>query len=536
MTDPAHAGRSRGARALGVTALSISFAVGSASRTTARADVVLHEYIPADPADDLRLGATTEDGAIAAAIETQTGPVQLPDGDASGKEAGTVYNRELENGNRTFHVDRDTTKPGSVGYSDPFTPAIAPYKREFAYDSVDEHGDLIVRDTSLVRVPAGAAPRAEDDQFYADLPLDLTEGQPIRIPTVGPGTRWISWRATPETDVSFFRDSADNWFVKGGRDGRIRLVLHLAIDRAVFGSPFPDSDWARLARFAPQIPEHVKATGVAIAREIGVVDGTGPAEALRALVKHFREFKPSTDRPKSSGLDLYKELSTSQKGVCRHRSYAFVVTALALGLPARFVRNEAHAWVEVFDAVRWHRIDLGGAADELDFSDENRVAHVPPRDPFEWPRSSESGEAVAARSRASTHGGNAAASASSAAASSSGARAPAEPTKETDPDDRRPRSSLTIDFSNGEARHGSRIKISGRIDAGGSACGQVRVDLFLDAPNGGAGTSVPLGTLVTGGDGRYSGSVVVPYTAEPGDYGVHATTPGSAACGPGESG
>ena len=43
------------------------------------------------------------------------------------------------------------------------------------------------------------------------------------------------------------------------------------------------------------------------------------------------------------------DLALSQKGVCRHRAFAFLVTALGLGIPARMVINEAHAWVEVLD-------------------------------------------------------------------------------------------------------------------------------------------------------------------------------------------
>jgi transglutaminase-like putative cysteine protease len=40
------------------------------------------------------------------------------------------------------------------------------------------------------------------------------------------------------------------------------------------------------------------------------------------------------------------DLARGKRGVCRHRAYAFVIVAQALGIPARFVQNEAHAWVE----------------------------------------------------------------------------------------------------------------------------------------------------------------------------------------------
>src|SRR5262249_4028065 len=143
---------------------------------------------------------------------------------------GTVYGSAEGANAPAFRIDRDTTRPATVSYSDPFTPAVAPYKREYAYDSVDEHFDLVVRDPSLVNLPVGGAARTEDDQFYADIEAELTDGQAARIPTVGPGARPLAARVDPPVELRFFRDSAENWFVRGDRGGRFRIVLHIAID------------------------------------------------------------------------------------------------------------------------------------------------------------------------------------------------------------------------------------------------------------------------------------------------------------------
>lgn len=515
----------RPTRRLAVAGLfALAFAKG------ASADVVLHEYIPADPADDLRMKATTAGGAMPAAIQTQSGPVASPDSEQrSSRASGSVYGGAEGQGPASFRIDGDTTRPSVVSYSDPFTPAIAPYKREYAYDSVDDRSDLVVRDPSLVAMPVGGTPRPEDDQFYADIEADLVDGQAARIPTVGPGARLLAARVDPEVPLHFFRDSAENWFVRGDRGGRFRIVLHIAIDRAAFGSPFADVDFERLSRFAPRVGERLAAVGTGVARQIGIVEGTSPSEALRILVKHFRSFSPSDDHPKANGLDLYRELAVSQKGVCRHRAYAFVLTALAIGLPARFVRNEAHAWVEVFDAYRWHRIDLGGAASDVRYSDDRRVAHVPPRDPFEWPPGSDSGQAMAERAR-SQH-------ATSRAARSDGAAVAVRPPEEPagDADDKRPKALITLQIHGNEVRRGARLRLNGRVETDGSPCTEARVDLFLE-PSGEPGHErLPLGALVTGEDGRYDGRVVIPFTVPPGDYDVRATTPGNLVCGQGQS-
>jgi hypothetical protein len=328
-----------------------------------------------------------------------------------------------------------------------------------------------------------------------------------------------------------YKDSAENWFVKGDRTARVRIVMHVAVDRSVFGSPFADVEWPRLYRFAPQLSERAKAEGIRVARQIGVVDGTGPAEALRILVRHFRRFSPSVDRPRSTGIELYRELAVSRKGVCRHRSYAFAVTALALGIPTRFVRNEAHAWVEVYDGARWHRVDLGGAADRLDSPDTQRIAHIPPRDPFEWPPGSDSGQSMADRSRSAqgvrrnpAHAGEPATQAPAAA-----------PEMHMDAEDKRPHSVIALTVSGPEAKRGSRLKITGRVESAGAPCTELRVDLFLEPKGPATKERVPLGTLVTNSEGRYDGRIVVPYAISPGDYDVRATTPGNQTCGDGNS-
>src|SRR5262249_53274643 len=88
---------------------------------------------------------------------------------------------------------------------------------------------------------------------------------------------------------------------------------------------------------------------------------------LDPLVNYFRAFEVG-DLPPSSGSS-YCDIALNQKGCCRHRSYAFAITAMALGIPVRYVENELHVYVEVYvprlgphGTGLWRRINLGGAA------------------------------------------------------------------------------------------------------------------------------------------------------------------------------
>ena len=106
----------------------------------------------------------------------------------------------------------------------------------------------------------GGSVRSGDDQFYADMNVDLVADTPVRIPTVGPGTRVLSAHTLPETPFQLQRDGAENWFIRASENKRVRLVLQLAIPREIFGSPFaPDATFVSLARFVPRMPQSIRA-------------------------------------------------------------------------------------------------------------------------------------------------------------------------------------------------------------------------------------------------------------------------------------
>ena len=356
---------------------------------------ILHEFIPPDPHEDLLLEATTVGGRLPAAIETPSGAVPAPETRRAPADTEVAYGGASTptSSDASYRIDRLTTQPDSVSYHDPFLPSIAPFKRLYAYDTVDASLRLQVADSTLTRITTRGEPKLGEDQFYGDLVVDLVPNVPVRIPTVGPGARVLAATINPPLPYELVRDGADNWFIRSSSRRRVRLTLQLAIDRRVFGAPYTHVTYATLAAHVPALPPIAAESGRRVLASLGISRAMRPPEAVQALVAHFRSFTPSADLPEASlGTGLYEELSLSQKGVCRHRAYAFVITALTLGIPARMVRNEAHAWVEVYDAEVWHRIDLGGAAGAMNISraEEASQYRLPP-DPYDWPEGSQSG-------------------------------------------------------------------------------------------------------------------------------------------------
>lgn len=502
---------------------------------------ILHEFIPPNPGEDISFAATTLDGDLPAAIQTPSGIATAPDPQ---KPPSTehVYSGATtdDSPNSTYEPDRDTRRPNVEHYDDPFSPSTVPFKRLRAYDTIDESYTLRVQNQALEAIPIGGTVGAGDEPFYGDISVDLIAGQPVRIPTVGPGARILRMHTNPETPVELVRDGADNWFVKGNARTRVRLIVQLAIPRAAFGSEFRDVDWSDLASHA-RVPSfaHQRQAFERVAQAIGISRSMRPKEVLRKMVDYFRSFESSDDPPRGNG-DIYLDLALSKKGVCRHRSFAFLVTALYIGLPARMVVNEAHAWVEVFDKSIWHRIDLGGAAANLETNtDAQRPRYVPPADPYAWPETAEPGQDLGDRSRAqqppvSSSDPNSPTPTTPSSASSAAVPPPPPPAPTASaPDATGDPTLINVAPVDGEVRRGFPFHLRGEVKSGGAPCSHVRVDvvLFSNAvPQGAA-----VGSLSTDESGRYDGAVVIPRDFALGEYRLVVATPGDARCRAGSS-
>jgi len=514
---------------------------------------ILHELIPPDAREDLAMHVLL-DGDLPAAIQTPSGVVSAPDPRAPASPGDNAYGASPERA--TFQPDRDTKRPEVESYDEPFTPSTAPFKRLEAFDAVREDYQLYVRDTRLVALPPATPPAASDEAFYADLVVDVAAGRTIRIPSVGPGARMVRGHLGEGTDDIAFRiarDGAENWFLQpmgAVPPGRARLVMEIAVPRAAFGGQSGDPSWNELP-MVPPLPDNVARAAAEVRAAVGVSRAQRPREALGRLVQYFRGFADSDDPPQGHG-NVYLDLALSKKGVCRHRAFAFLVTAQSLGIPTRLVENEAHAWVEVHDGSLWKRVDLGGAGHMTNPATSalpERTVYRPPQDPFAWPQNAERGDDMVAdaRARAASMGGgqpgpataSSSASTMGPAADGGAAAPPSSPSGasgETGVDrDERPPSSVVLGLDENDAHRGLPLHVRGEVRADGEPCPHVAVELWLRDPSARPSRQLLLGALATGDDGTFRGGIVVPGSTPLGDYDVVAKTPGDARCGSGVS-
>lgn len=492
----------------------------------AHASPTLHEPIPSNPKEDIEKRVSLI-GDLPSAIETRSGAVNAPD--PTRPVESTPH--PISTGSDTFHADRDTRRPDLLPYEEVFVPSTAPFKRLNAYDAVDANYTLFISTPELVPMHGGYRPLPTDDRFFADFSVDLDSRKAVKIPSVASGQHIVSARAgtgAVDVPVTFYRDIAENWFVRGTTSGRIRIVMEVAAPRNAFAG-YGDPDTLTLPRLS-ELPAAVRPSAEVVAKKIGVARTMRPAEIVPKLVAYFRDFT-DTEGALPASNNIYLDLALSQKGVCRHRAFAFMITALYLGIPTRVVTNEAHAWVEVYDGTLFRRIDLGGAGRMLTDALSTNTRYTPPRDSFAWPEKATRGEDLAPRPASPL---------ASAIPASSLPHSPPEASVSADlhsenaeSTNKLPASRVEISRADATARRHQAVLIEGSVaSANGPMCAHLSVDLFLKRPHGG---QILLGSTATNERGTFSASLVVPSRIPLGDYEVYARTSGDTHCGGGAS-
>lgn len=519
----------------------------------ARADggPTLHEFVPDLGSEEGSL-LVSSGGAQPDAIVYQGEILPAPEGGALRADERPMRaqpgdgQQSEEAGRRspTFRPDRITELNDTVPYYTVFTPTIAPFKRVTSYDTVS----LAPDGTPVLGIAPGPRERVEPlgaqaepppgrafDRFWGSVVLDFSEGTTVPFPSVAPEARILTLRTEPSVLLHVERDGADNFYASlaGAPPGApVRVVFLTDAPRDYLGAPLPDAPVGALrARVAP-LPAPVQRDAETFAAELGLSRASRFDVALRALAEHFRSFEESAQPPRDTG-NIYLDLARGMRGICRHRVYAFVITAMALGVRARFVHNEAHAWAEVeLPSGGWLRVDLGGAATGLEARGAaDRPTYAPDvPDPLPRPEAYERAYEQARRmSGLRPPSGGAAGAAGQGAASAAGQGATDEPAAAAATPTRpvgqaRRALALALDRRSFEVFRGRELEVTGVARGPEGGVSGLRVEMLLRAQRGGAERL--LGVTVTRESGVFRGVFGVPPDLAVGDYRLVVRTPG----------
>ncbi len=376
------------------------------------AEVVLHEPVPV-PQLRCEGGVCRREDApsssLPEAVLSEDGPLRPPMVPATPREHEPIYNpvsadekEPLSQDSATPGADPPPTRRTRVGpdrdtlpeapfehlYHEVFNPAVFPFKRMTVLDAVNDDETLRLRDPARsLLAPVSAGRLAEGrDPFFGSVVIEFAAERPVPLPSPAAGVRLLSFQSNPPAPLRFSRDVADNLYVTSPVWGRRRVTYLVDAAQRYFAGPLlpPEAPLPRL-RDVPaaqlfRLPARVRRHALQVLQHIGVAahrDDDYQA-TLSRLVDYFRAFEQGPLFGHSGST--YLDLALSQRGACRHRAYAFTITALFAGIPTRYVENELHVFVEVYvpdrDRGYWRRINLGGAPMEQRlFGTDNKVTY-----------------------------------------------------------------------------------------------------------------------------------------------------------------
>jgi len=442
-------------------------------------------------------------------------------------------------------LDRDTDLEGWLNYFAVFDPTVAPFKRVGSRDAVlVERGEPrlgIGNETARrVRLDFGG-PEVTSDVFRGTIAVNLESGALIPIPSVAPNMDIHDYTVRPPLTLRFSRDGAGNYFVQGDHDGVVNLEYVVSAPKSYFGGPLPSDSFLSdiPARSRPQTPDAITAVAAELFEALNLNRTLPLSEIVGDTAAYFRSFQALAFPMEGRTEDIYRDIAFGGLGVCRHRSFAFVVTMQAWGVPARYLYNEAHAFTEVwFPEIGWRRIDLGGGAEGLNvLNASSTVLHSPPSgDPIPTPSTytesysaqvgQESGETTYAESNPDGPWEE-----------GSGTRLwdlpPPAPRnareREHTPDGRDP-SRIFLNSADAEAYRGEPMSVRGQLtDFHGVGLSDRPIRVYLGPPDHRSrGRVVPLDLLVTDEAGLVDGEVSLPQSLPVGNWSVYLVFEGDA--------
>ena len=541
--------------------IAIAAAAGLAVAQTAAPRHKLHEDLPSPSDRPTRMIGGTGSGNPAAFT---AGDKVLPK-PALDRPTGRPADEPVL-GNGGFAADRRTTMTpdGNTGsdatlhYVSVFNPDVLPFKRMTALDGVSDDYTLRIARPALHDLPVGGTTDKTRDPFWGSVLLHLQPGQDVPLPSVAPDMHILSYEITPKIALKFEKDDADNFYVRSDESsaaGTYRLVFAADADAGYFAPSLPTTGRytpLMVAAMTPEdlrpvLPDRIRRTADRVLDHLGVDRGMDLGVVFNKLVGHFRAFQA---KPMIAKSDIYLDLCFSQAGVCRHRAFAFMITANALGIPTRFVENEAHAFVEVwFPERHWQRIDLGGAALRMEVTGaSDKVLHRPrAEDPFEKPPEYKQNytqlegdiKGLTRQQLADKHRSLSQAPPSGAFDPGPGSGSglglgsgvipdrilPDQSLPAVTRDPRKPSPSLIVTFVDDRAFRGAELHVEGHATAAGKPLADHAVDVFL-SPIGSHGADAKcLGRAVTGADGAFRAYFPVPPTLALKAYEVLLSSP-----------
>ncbi|MBF0511777.1 MAG: AAA family ATPase, partial [Candidatus Omnitrophica bacterium] len=252
-----------------------------------------------------------------------------------------------------------------------FDPDLYPYTRHASYDSYDERSEsfgITNRHIEPVLLQPGHVISPDTMEVYEGSYQMNIQNIWRPLPSAGAGMVFEKLEVRDSqgdfVEVQIGKDSADNYYIKADKDiGVCQVRYRVGVSRVY-------RHWELTDDVSFTYPKDIP---VEVRWAMGQME-LGQEHSFKDVLDKLVTFLTS-GIPVQGGITdtghMFRDLVTSfaQKrgGVCRHAAYVFMRMAQGLGIEARVVVSEIHAWVEIQlpTTKEWVLLDLGGWGDPM---------------------------------------------------------------------------------------------------------------------------------------------------------------------------
>jgi Transglutaminase-like superfamily len=257
-------------------------------------------------------------------------------------------------------LDTDTGSDHTFrGFRDPFDPPLGAHHRTNVYTHVGADYRFRQVNEGLVAVRPVWGPDW-GRRYLAEVFLNARSTDPMPIPTPSPEAlltrlEWKPWSAR----LTVHRGPGGALWVRFARPGRYRVRYTFRVRPDYHFAPLPAVPTEELTLSPMDLPKNVRQDAAQVIEAIGQLPGPTYRDTVLRLHAYFNGFEVSPILRKELRKNSYLTVALARKGVCRHRARTFVITANAVGIPARLIENEIHSFAEVqLPDGHWRLIEL----------------------------------------------------------------------------------------------------------------------------------------------------------------------------------
>lgn len=279
-------------------------------------------------------------------------------------------------------LDAQTQAAGDLTMTEPFAPPVGTYKRRMVFSHITDatdgtHHQFILSPSQepcqRYDFPKPSSEHAlhrsallyiqPDETHLCDLPSDSADMRVIRLHA----HETISGKATH--DLEILECPNQILMIRAPDTKRYTIEYETA--------SYHDGSIPKSAEFFETLqatsPDLLTPTQQAMMRQIiarvPALTDLNARRNIAELIQYFQSFTSESidnfDLQMPFGDDLLYAILQQKKGLCRHRTFAFMLVASYWGYPTRIVVNEVHAFIEIALGQRWYPVELGGRARSL---------------------------------------------------------------------------------------------------------------------------------------------------------------------------